>query len=240
MFLRIAPPPRAFTLAEVLITLGIIGIVASLTMPSLIEKQKEKAIVAKLKKFYSSFSQAYQMAVNEYGTIDNWGLADTAWTDDNTDFTDDAKKGKADFMEIVLKYYTGRKYNKHSSTYTLQDGISIALPLLTIKSCEQNTVSSCGSFRVDLTGNNKNINQSFLFDIYKDKVVPFGTYQNKWWYNNDNRNEILDETFKKECGDNHVHCTAWVIYNENMDYLHCIDDLSWFGAKSCKEAKAKK
>ena len=28
-------------------------------------------------------------------------------------------------------------------------------------------------------------------------------------------------------------CTAWVIYNENMDYLHC-NDLNWDGKKSCK------
>ena len=28
-------------------------------------------------------------------------------------------------------------------------------------------------------------------------------------------------------------CTAWVIYNENMDYLHC-DDLSWGGKHKCK------
>ncbi len=231
------PPPRAFTLAEVLITLGIIGVVAAITMPSLIAQQKEKIVVTKLKKFYSSFSQAYQMAVNEYGTIDNWGLADTVWTDDKTDFTDDAKKGKADFMEIVLKYYTGRKYNKHSSTYTLQDGISISLPQLSIKTCEQNSASPCGGFRVDLSGNNKNINQSFLFDIYKDKVVPYGTYRDKFFVDDKN---VVDNAFKRECGDNHVHCTAWVIYNENMDYLHCIDDLSWFGAKSCKEAKTKK
>ena len=177
------------------------------------------------------------MAINEHGTIDNWGLADTAWTDDRTDFTEEAGKGKADFMEIVLKYYTGQKYNKHSSTYTLQDGISIALPLLNIKACEQNTALSCGDFRVDLTDNNKNINQSFLFSITKDKVVPSGTFNNSWYSNDHN---MVDTIFRRECGGNHVHCTAWVIYNENMDYLHCIDDLSWFGAKSCKEAKAKK
>ena len=29
-------------------------------------------------------------------------------------------------------------------------------------------------------------------------------------------------------------CTAWVIINENMDYLHC-SDLSWTGKHSCKE-----
>ena len=28
-------------------------------------------------------------------------------------------------------------------------------------------------------------------------------------------------------------CTAWVLYNENMDYLKC-DDLSWSGKKKCK------
>ena len=28
-------------------------------------------------------------------------------------------------------------------------------------------------------------------------------------------------------------CAAWVIYNENMDYLHC-DDLSWGGKHKCK------
>lgn len=28
-------------------------------------------------------------------------------------------------------------------------------------------------------------------------------------------------------------CAAWVIYNENMDYLHC-DDLDWNGKTKCK------
>lgn len=39
-----------FTLAEVLITLGIIGVVAALTMPSVINDYKEKETIAKLKK----------------------------------------------------------------------------------------------------------------------------------------------------------------------------------------------
>ena len=38
----------AFTLAEVLITLGIIGVVAAMTMPSLIQNYQEKATVTKL------------------------------------------------------------------------------------------------------------------------------------------------------------------------------------------------
>lgn len=61
-----------FTLAEVLITLGIIGVVAALTLPTLIQKQQEKATVTALKKFYSSFSQAYMRAIQENGTPDTW------------------------------------------------------------------------------------------------------------------------------------------------------------------------
>ena len=45
---------NAFTLAEVLITLGIIGVVAAMTMPSLIASHKEKETVSKLKKVYST------------------------------------------------------------------------------------------------------------------------------------------------------------------------------------------
>ena len=43
----------AFTLAEVLITLGIIGIVAALTLPVLIQVNKNKEVETKLKKIYS-------------------------------------------------------------------------------------------------------------------------------------------------------------------------------------------
>ena len=38
----------AFTLAEVLITLGIIGVVAAMTIPSLIQSYKEKQTVVTL------------------------------------------------------------------------------------------------------------------------------------------------------------------------------------------------
>lgn len=47
----------AFTLAEVLITLGIIGVVAAMTMPSLIQNYQEKVLANQFKKSYSMFSQ---------------------------------------------------------------------------------------------------------------------------------------------------------------------------------------
>ncbi len=60
----------AFTLAEVLITLGIIGVVAAMTLPSLIQRQQEKAIVTSLEKFVSTLSQAVNLYKVENGCTD--------------------------------------------------------------------------------------------------------------------------------------------------------------------------
>ena len=69
--------PLGFTLAEVLITLAIIGVVAALTIPTLISKYQEKQVVSSLTKIYSTLSQAYQMMQAEYGQISTWGLKNT-------------------------------------------------------------------------------------------------------------------------------------------------------------------
>ncbi len=49
---------RAFTLAEVLITIGIIGIVAAMTLPTVINNIQDKQFKAAFKKEFSAISQA--------------------------------------------------------------------------------------------------------------------------------------------------------------------------------------
>ena len=58
-----------FTLAEVLITLGIIGVVATLTMPALIANYKKTEYSTRLKKFNSTMQQAILMYNNDNGEI---------------------------------------------------------------------------------------------------------------------------------------------------------------------------
>ena len=71
----------AFTLAEVLITLGIIGVVAAMTMPALIANYKNKELAVRAKRTYSLISQAIKLYEAENETPgDVTGLFDTSKT----------------------------------------------------------------------------------------------------------------------------------------------------------------
>lgn len=60
----------AFTLAEILITLGIIGIVAAMTIPTLMTKYAKQRTETQLKSFYSRINQTLKMSAAENGDID--------------------------------------------------------------------------------------------------------------------------------------------------------------------------
>lgn len=57
----------AFTLAEVLITLSIIGIVASMTIPTLLSQYQKTQYVSQLRKAYSVFIEAMTKMSTDYG-----------------------------------------------------------------------------------------------------------------------------------------------------------------------------
>ena len=59
----------AFTLAEVLITLGIIGVVAALTIPNLIAKYQLMECIAAYKKTISILNQAAAKVVTDLGNV---------------------------------------------------------------------------------------------------------------------------------------------------------------------------
>lgn len=58
---------NAFTLAEVLITLGIIGVVAAMTLPALIQNYNHLVLESQFKKAYSVAQQVVLMAKTESG-----------------------------------------------------------------------------------------------------------------------------------------------------------------------------
>lgn len=58
---------NAFTLSEVLITLGIIGIVAAMTLPTVINKYRDKQILTQFNHAVSLFSQGFMAMANDNG-----------------------------------------------------------------------------------------------------------------------------------------------------------------------------
>jgi len=65
---------KAFTLAEVLITLAIIGVVAALTIPSVIASYNRQEISTKLKKVVSTLQNTTNLAISEHGPIKTWTI----------------------------------------------------------------------------------------------------------------------------------------------------------------------
>ena len=86
----------AFTLAETLIVMGVIGVVAALTLPNLNSSTSDKEVVTKVKKIYQNLNDAMGRAEAVYGPYSDWFVNDT---------TDAAKATRAgeritEFMKI--------------------------------------------------------------------------------------------------------------------------------------------
>ena len=65
---------KGFTLAEVLITLAIIGVVASMTIPTLISSYKKHTVETKLKRVYSVMNSAIKLSTIDNGETVTWGI----------------------------------------------------------------------------------------------------------------------------------------------------------------------
>lgn len=70
---------KGFTLAEVLITLGIIGVVAAMTLSNLIYEYKKEVTANKLRHVYSLLKNAESMAVKDYGDMSGWDFIDLSF-----------------------------------------------------------------------------------------------------------------------------------------------------------------
>lgn len=238
----------AFTLAEVMITLGIIGIVAEMTIPTLVRNFEEQKTATLLKETYSLLSQAFTLAVQNEGTPDTWAL--TGWEDNST-------VGSKNIMDKLIPHIKiikncGTDEGCFASSYKLLNGSNMALASYNSKvvlangvalqawsgypNCSRSigqfntTKTICGSVEVDLNGTQKpNVNgrDYFVFWLTKYGIVPNGTSD----ILTEDPNSFDTSCNKKEGNSGHG-CAAWVIYNGNMEYLHC-SDLSWTGKKKC-------
>lgn len=112
---------KSFTMAEVLITLGIIGIVAAMTFPQLIKNYQAKVYETAFKKAYSNLSKAYLMTQQELGVTN---LRKAYATYDNVNkvypqskvFRDTFYKNLG--VVNIAENYIVTNYNKSATFYT--------------------------------------------------------------------------------------------------------------------------
>ena len=226
----------AFTLAEVLITLGIIGVVAAMTMPSLIQNYQEKATVTRVKKVYNVLSTALQSAYFENGkyneNVNDSGQTFYEYISPYLKFQKYCGTEKGCWPDVTIKHLHGENWANLDS---YQNYIKAILADGTLFQFYRNA-----EIRVDVNGfkgPNTVGRDIFYFAIKDDKVIPIGLQ-------NEKDNSDGADKFNKYCNIsssidyNGIACTGWVITNENMDYLHC-NDLSWNGKHSCKEKSRK-
>lgn len=170
-----------FTLAEVLITLGIIGVVAAMTLPSLVSNYQKQAYVAGIKKAYSMLSNMMSKIAADEGVgvyTDSSFFSDLICTPDidgrNPNGCEDSYGNPSKFEEVVPKYFNVVKICKGTDcdvnyiTYsTVQDGKLVF-------SNSRTSISSAGAvFQKPVIGFYTSDGMIYYFTVGYESIIVF-------------------------------------------------------------------
>ena len=228
----------AFTLAETLIVMGIIGVVAALTLPNLNSSTGEKEKVAKVKKIYQNLNDAFGRAEAVYGPFDEWcagysGSCRSRHFERMLEFMKVSKK--CDSVTSCTITIDQNGSCGFGATYSrgaiLADGSTIVFS-------GDSTDYTSGWFRFDIDGTQKGANKQgydvFSFDVDHENGVHVVTPTSDSSY-------VTYDSREKFFYDKSA--TAWIINFGNMDYLKTSDGtscpnssikLTFGGNHSCK------
>ena len=244
---------KAFTLAEVLITLTIIGVIAVLTIPNLMRKWEDRTQIAGMKQAYTILNQAFRLAVRENGPLTDWDwpYKNTSWKQENSIFLENQL---APYLKIErdCSYYNKPKCYKE--TFGIQNGQNYYYKVL--NGTYNNNHSSItyathgGSSAFFVLKNNMYVritfamaykNQNGLFGGADTKVLvdingPKGP--NRYGYDvfffGINEYGLTLFNSKNYCnvknsnwGQSALSCSYWIIKHGNMDYKYRDVSAEW-------------
>ena len=210
----------AFTLAEVLITLGIIGVVAAITMPSVIGRYKRQETLSRLKKAYTTINQALKMSEADNGEYEYW---DTSFSLGANAYLEEYWLPYFNILKICNTYsecnyknaYPWIRLNGQDYTLTFSSPVH-RIPFITtdgilysISSAGMNSDGSLvesSSIYIDINGSrgpNTIGKDFFVFERVKDKGILPNCYNYKI-------NSIKSNCSKTGSGDC---CAQWIIMN---------------------------
>ena len=208
----------AFTLAETLIVMGIIGIVSALTLPNLNSSTGEKEKIAKVKKIYQNLTDAYGRAVAVYGPYEDWNANSTRLGERLSDFLKISKNCETNntgcFNSEKPKEFGGTELPLFEGyQFILADGTSVAIS---------------DYIYVDIDGPNKGQTtigkDIFIFEIYDNELIPLhnnvvsGTSCGYSCVDGPDASPLGHKDYFSDCA------AHWVINFDNMDYLKIDDD----------------
>ena len=222
----------AFTLAEVLITLGIIGIVAALTIPNLSKSWEEKAIISKYKKMYSTLATAFNMAIQEHGEPQYWDVPDkTSLLQIIEPYLNVSEKcyGKpgcislGDYVSLTGEdRYGNLYYNTAYPKLRLNGGFGVALMYDFHPGCEYNVcvvINGTINNKKGLDYKNRLGKDHFHFVLTKQGLFPDGySVKDEDLKIACNKTNLQADTLNKNT--NGSFCGTWIQRFDNMDYLY--------------------
>ncbi len=213
---------KAFTLAEVLLVITVIGIVSALTIPNLANKSSDEQTVIKLKNVKNDLDLAMQQAVLKYGPYKTW-FPDDLSSDDETE----AKERIMEFLEHTdsnatfpfAAFNTDANYTK----YTLNDGTIFALKFGSNGICSGNSCNYMQAIVATGGASGKTLGKQifgFTLNPYDGIVKPYGQGSDIGTNN----------AFSVS---NNINATNWALHIGNLDYLKCASSLNWQSKTSC-------
>ena len=235
----------AFTLAETLIVMGIIGVVAALTLPNLNSSTGEKEKVVKLQKIYSNLQDAFGRAEAVYGPFNEW------FANDGNDY-DKRTKRAFDRITEFMKYSKvctvndactlfdagdSSGGNRYPHAIILPDGATVGFSRY--GSGLSHDTDLLLNIYIDLDGTNKGANKHCT-DVFYLNIDTDNFNKQKYIVTYGYRAYVKDN--QKLASSDVSSCTTWALVNGNMDYLkldsngRCPDGQELqFGVKtSCK------
>ena len=226
---------RAFTLAETLIVIGIIGVVAALTLPNLNHATGDKETVTRVMKAYSMLSEATDRAVAIYGPIEEWSnqagclLKVDGWDEDFYSGNWCYLNRISEFLKITKKCdgnWLDSEVENNDCTDMSSDGY-IGLVLSDGMTVTANGFCDCETtiaqyndicfdwITVDINGDKKGKNEfgidRFAFMISNSVgVIPYFNYD----CDGSTEEKALNCVISKN-----EECTDWIVNYGNLDYL---------------------
>ena len=226
---------NGFTLAEVLITLTIVGVIAAITIPNLMRNWQEQALVSQLKSTYSILANAYQMAVRENGNVEEWDISNNEkfykylkpYLKISKECGETADCFANNYKALFNDNYTYQPRTYWSNTYgwkaILSNGSSMLIRSYSkCRGIAQYVGSAnyykCGEIYVDVNGY-KGPNRAgvdyFNFTLFPEKLAPSDIRYTKGWQDSGQQTCKYND----KGAYNGSHCTGYVLRHGNMDYL---------------------